>query len=59
MALVGRKGGIYAGNVPPTTARSRNRLSCRVVASGGPARLWQRKEAYLRKPEALGGLPHL
>jgi hypothetical protein len=27
--VVGRKGGIYAGNVPPTTARSRNRLSCR------------------------------
>lgn len=57
MALVGGKGGIYAGNVPPTTARSRNRLSCR--------RLRRASEAMAAKRDAskqtcgLGGLPHL
>lgn len=44
MALVGRKGGIYAGNVPPTTARSRNKLSCR--------RLRRASEAMAAKRDA-------
>lgn len=54
MSLVGRKGGIYAGNVPPTTARSRNR--CRVVSC---RRLRRASEAMAERkdlPEQPQGL---
>lgn len=42
--VTGRKAGIYAGNVPPTTARSRNRLSCRRLRRASEAMAAKREE---------------
>lgn len=50
--VVGRKGGIYAGNVPPTTARSRNRLSCRRLRRASEAMAAKRVPSRYMRPWA-------
>lgn len=52
--VVGRKGGIYAGNVPPTTARFRNRLSCRCLRRASEA-MAAKRDVPKQRHEALGG----